>query len=511
MTSPQSADAERMLALGEAQLAAILHSIRLAVISVDETQTIVQFNPEAETIFGCSAAEAVGTPLDRFIPANARAMHRIHVETYTGSSSHGVPNSARHMGGERILTGLRANGEEFPIDASITRTEVGGRKLFTVFLRDITERIRQREMLEHQSDIINCAAQAIISRRPDGTIVTWNQAASRIFGYTAEETIGRNISMLHPQNVPLEHISLAERAMRGEPVVDFQTRRRRKDGMEIDVEVTISPIRRFDGTVVGTSAIFSDITARKRMEAEMQALLGEQRRAELEARESRDQLRELSSALQTIREEEKTRIARELHDELGQSLTALKMDASAIAGELDRAQDAVLNRVNGMKQMIDSTVAAVRRIAADLRPVMLDNLGLVPTLEWLTRDFANRTGIHVDLEIPDENLGVGGDAATAIFRIVQEALTNVARHAGATEVVIEVLNSDGTIVVRVRDNGKGISGRDAHKARSFGLLGMRERAYVLGGDAKVSSAPGGGTLVEAEIPAFGTTVKGRST
>ena len=509
MTLPESADAARTLELGTAQLAAILHSIRLAVVSVDETQTIVQFNPEAEVVFGCGAAEALGTSLDRFIPVSARGAHRAHLDSYTGSTAHGAASDVRSMGGERIVTGLRANGEEFPIEASITRTEVGGRKLFTVFLRDITERMRQREMLAYQSDIIASAAQAIISRRPDGTIVTWNQGATRIFGYTAEEAIGRNIRILYPDQVPADHIRLAERAMRGEPVVDFPTRRRCKNGIEIDVEVTISPIRHFDGSIAGTSAIYSDITGRKRMEAELQALLGEQRRAEIEARESRDRLRELSAALQSVREEEKTRIARELHDELGQSLTALKMDASAIANELDAAQVALLKRANDMKQLIDTTVAAVRRIAADLRPVILDNLGLVPTLEWLARDFSSRTGIHVELNIPDENLGAGGDAATAIFRITQEALTNVARHAGATEVAIEVLHGDGKIVVRIRDNGKGITGQDTRKARSFGLLGMRERAYVLGGDVKVSAAPGGGTQVEAEIPAFGTTVKGR--
>jgi PAS domain S-box-containing protein len=496
-----------MLALEqrEAHLAAILHSVKLAVISVDETQNIVLFNPEAETIFRCSAAQALGGPLDRFIPVSARAMHRVHIENYSGSSFHGGADGARSMGGDRILKGLRADGEEFPIDATITRTEMAGRKLYTVILRDVTERIHEQELIRYQSDIINSAAQAIISRRPDGTIMSWNQAAARIFGYTPEEAIGRHINLLYPDAASLDQIGLGERAMRGEPVIDFQTKRRRKDGSEIDVEVTLSPIKRYDGAVVGTSAIYSDITERKRTEAELHRLHDEQRKAEAQLRESRDRLRELSSALQTIREEEKTRIARELHDELGQALTALKMDAAAISSELDHAQHALRKRTESMKQLIDGTVNSVRRISADLRPVMLDNLGLVPTLEWLVKAFSGRTGIRVTLDIPDENLGVGGDAATAIFRIVQEALTNVARHAGASEVTVEVIHDDGTVVVRVGDNGKGMAAQDAHKARSFGLLGMRERAYVLGGELKVSRAPQGGTLIEAVIPAFGTT------
>jgi PAS domain S-box-containing protein len=510
--SAESNEVARLRALEEhkAQLAVILDSVKLAVIGVDETQTIVLFNAEAEAIFRCLAAQALGGPLERFIPVSARAIHRVHIENYQGNSMHGAAPVVRTMGGDRILTGLRADGEEFPIDASITRTEVAGRKLFTVILRDVTERIHEQEMLRFQADIINSSAQAILSRRSDGTIVSWNQAAARIFGYTPEEAIGRNINLLYPSAAPNNQVGLAQRAMHGEPVIDFPTKRRRKDGSEVDVEVTISPIKRYDGTVAGTSAIYSDITERKRMEAELHRLLHEHQRAEVQVRESRDRLRELSSALQTIREEEKTRIARELHDELGQALTALKMDAAAIAGELDSAQESVRKRADGMKQLIDATVASVRRIAADLRPVMLDNLGLVPTLEWLTQEVSSRSGIRITLDIPDENLGVGGDAATAIFRIVQEALTNVVRHSGANEVAVEVVHDEGTVVVRVGDNGKGMAVQDAHKLRSFGLLGMRERAFVLGGELKVTRAPQGGTLIEAVIPAFGTTVDGGS-
>ena len=388
ITAPGSDEAGRAHALAayDEHLGAIVHAVKLAVISVDEAQNIVLFNPEAESIFRCTAAAALGGPLDRFIPVASRVAHRSLMANYRRSSEYGT----RSMGGDRILTGLRADGEEFPIDASITSTEVGDQKLYTVILRDVTER--------------------------------------------------------------------------------------------------------------------------KRMEAEMLRLLHEQRQAEALVRESRDRLRELSSALQTVREEEKTRIARELHDELGQALTALKMDIAAIAGELDPAQAALRKRTDGMKQIIDGTVTSVRRIAADLRPVMLDNLGLVPTLEWLTQEFSGRTNIRVALNIPNENLGVGGDAATAIFRIVQEALTNVARHSGADEVAIEVRRGSGSVVVTIRDNGRGFSEPDTRKVRSFGLLGMRERAYVLGGELTISRLAQKGTQIEAVIPAFGTagTAQGRS-
>jgi PAS domain S-box-containing protein len=503
-STPADEQARRIHALGlhEAQFVAIVNSIKLAVISINEAQTVVLFNPEAEVIFGCSAAQALGKPLDQFIPVAARAAHRQHVARYDGGTG---AYGSRTMGGDRILTGLRADGSEFPIDATISRADVAGRKLYTVFLRDVTARVQERNELRRYADIIDSSDDAILSRSRDGTVVTWNPAAQRLFGYEREEIVGSSVDLLYSPNTPPAERDLAARAARGERIVNFETLRRRKDGTDVAVAITMSPLRDLHGNVVATTAILRDITERKRIEAELRRLLHDQQRAEAEARESRDRLRELSSALQTIREEEKTHIARELHDELGQALTALKMDAAAIAGELEPAQEALRKRSEGMKQLIDATVASVRRISADLRPVMLDNLGLVPTLEWLTREFSGRTGIHVDLDIPEENLGVGGDAATAIFRIVQESLTNVARHAGAKEVAVEVVHEDGTVVVRVHDDGKGIAEQDARKSRSFGLLGMRERAYVLGGDLKVSRAPQGGTLVEAVIPAFGTT------
>jgi signal transduction histidine kinase len=262
----------------------------------------------------------------------------------------------------------------------------------------------------------------------------------------------------------------------------------RADGSEFPLDATISTInyhgqRRY-------VAVVRDVTERVRMANELKA--------------SHDSLRELSAALQSIREEEKTRIARELHDELGQALTALKMDASAIAGELAPHQGELIRRANGMKALIDSTVAAVRRISADLRPVMLDSLGLAPTLEWLSRDFEAHSGIKVMLDVPDEDMGAGNDAATAVFRIAQEALTNVARHARARTVRIALAREADALRLTVTDDGVGMADArqgDVRKARSFGLLGMRERATVLGGQFSVKKGPRGGTVVEAVVPA----------
>jgi len=222
-------------------------------------------------------------------------------------------------------------------------------------------------------------------------------------------------------------------------------------------------------------------------------------RAEEALRRSREELRELSANLQNVREAEKTRIARELHDDLGQQLTALKIDLSALERRLGE-EDAtdVPARLAGMRNLIDSTVASLRRIAADLRPVMLDDLGLVPAIEWLANDFTNRYGIAVERDLDADATVFSSAAASALFRIVQEALTNVARHAEAGLVEIKLKVDGPNCVLRIADDGLGATGdpadrqRDALRDKSFGLLGIRERARMLDGTVLIDTAPGKG-------------------
>ena len=351
--------------LNEARMMGIIRSSMEAIITIDEKQTVVIFNPMAEQVFGVSAMEAIGAPLSRFIPERFRAAHAKHVDQF------GVTGvSERQMGRQRVLFGLRGNGEEFPIEASISQIRDASGKLYTVMLRDITER----------------------------------------------------------------------------------------------------------------------------------------QRAENALKQSREELRELSANLQNVREEEKTRIARELHDDLGQQLTALKMDLSVVEQQLrmpGRAQpDAGLQtHLQGMRRLIDATVASVRRIAADLRPVMLDDLGLVPAIEWLANDFTNRYGIDVERHIETGGLTFASAGATTLFRIVQEALTNVARHADATRVALRLDIEDGFCVLRVADNGRGAApGGTVHEDKSFGLIGIRERAHMLGGTVTIDTALARGFSITVALP-----------
>ena len=229
----------------------------------------------------------------------------------------------------------------------------------------------------------------------------------------------------------------------------------------------------------------------------------ERKRAEARLRESHEQLRALSAHLQRVREEERTRIAREVHDELGQALTGLKLDLSRLAGKPPRTASALRNQAGEIKSLVarvNATIQTVRRIATDLRPGILDNLGLVAALEWQAADFENRSAVkcrvRADLEFPE----LHPELNTAFFRIFQETLTNVIRHAQATRVDVRLSREAGDVLLVIHDNGRGISDAEIANTRSIGLCGMRERAALFGGQVNISGLPGQGTTVTVRIP-----------
>ncbi len=228
----------------------------------------------------------------------------------------------------------------------------------------------------------------------------------------------------------------------------------------------------------------------------------EHRRAEEQLRESHEQLRALSVYLQSVREEERTRIAREVHDELGQALTSCKLDLSWIANRLPKDLKPLGEKARALTSHIDATIQTVRRISSELRPGVLDHLGLVAALEWQANEFQNRTGIKCDVLSNSRDKQLEQNLSTTFFRIFQETLTNVIRHAGATQVHVELRELDGRVTLEVIDNGRGISRSEITNTRSMGLLGMRERAALLGGSFKIGRAhrSKGGTRVKVSIP-----------
>jgi signal transduction histidine kinase len=259
----------------------------------------------------------------------------------------------------------------------------------------------------------------------------------------------------------------------------------RRNGEEFPIDASISKTaesgRRF------YTVILRDITARLAAEEAL--------------RKSKDELQALGAAAHMTREQEKSRIARELHDELGQLLTMLQMDVVWCKEKLPYGNESFQARLDRMEGLLKGTIAATRRIASDLRPLMLDDLGLVPSLEWLVENFSQRTGIVCRLDIAGRDLVLPKAHATAIFRIVQESLTNIAKHANATHASISIGDDDDeALVVRIEDDGVGFATDAPRKPNSFGLFGLRERASLMGGQATIESMPGKGTKVVVRVP-----------
>lgn len=225
-------------------------------------------------------------------------------------------------------------------------------------------------------------------------------------------------------------------------------------------------------------------------------------RTEDEFRRSTEQLRELSARLQSVREEERTRIARAIHDELGQTLTGLKMDVAWLQSHLEPQQPALLAKTQAMSDLIDTTVQMVRRISTELRPGILD-LGLVATIEWQLQEFQTRTGIESKFSSDSEETILDDDGSTVVFRILQEILTNVVRHAQATQVVVTLEETATFLTLQVRDNGRGMTESEIHSPKSIGLLGMQERARLRAGEVHFHGTPGQETTVTVRLPLDG--------
>jgi signal transduction histidine kinase len=228
--------------------------------------------------------------------------------------------------------------------------------------------------------------------------------------------------------------------------------------------------------------------------------IAERKHAEQRLLASEENLRALAARLQSVREEERSRIAREIHDELGQALTGLKMDLTWVTTRLPSGQKQLSDKVKSMFRLIDDTIQSVRKIASLLRPEVLDQLGLAAAIGWQARDFQMRTGIRCKVSLPAEGISVEQECSTAVFRIFQELLTNVARHANASRVDVSLRTDSGKLMLEVRDNGKGVSQAELHSPKSLGLLGMRERAMLFGGNIEFSGAQGKGTKVTVSIP-----------
>lgn len=311
-----------------------------------------------------------------------------------------------------------------------------------------------------------------------------NAAMAEQFRATAAELIGRTPADFFSHDLAAGRRGWAALFDAGH--THSLTNERRLDGSPMYVEGDYMCFYDHAGRITGHFGVQRDVTDRTLASAEL-----EQSRAELQA---------LAARIQATREEERARIAREIHDELGQALTALKLDLAWFEKEAPRRNPAAARAgERSITERIDETMAIVRRIASELRPSVLDQLGLEAAIEWLVQDSTRRTGIKIHLRA-EELPRLPGEVASNLFRILQEALTNITRHAAATEVQVTVKRTGSSIVLGVEDNGIGIGPQSLSGLRSLGLVGMRERAVACGGNLMVRGEPGKGTAIIVTIP-----------
>jgi PAS domain S-box-containing protein len=360
------------------------------------------------------------------------------------------------------------------------------------------------------ASIVDSSDDAIVSKTLAGVITSWNAGAERLFGYTAKEAVGQSIWMIIPSDRRDEETRILARISQGERIDHFDTIRVRKDGIHLEISLSISPIRNAAGEIIGASKIARDITGRKRIERELHE--SEQRfraladaldtqvqfrtqellRRNAEILQQSNQLRDLSGRLMLIQDEERRRIARELHDSAGQNLAALGMGLARIEDYARRDPTRLSESVKDAQDLIQDLIREIRTTSYLLHPPMLDESGLASALRWYLDGLRERSGLSIEMHIPDEFERLAPEIELAIFRLVQECLTNIHRHSGSKTAVIRVGRDSDKIFAEVQDHGKGISQERLAQIQSqgvgVGIRGMRERVHQSHGELIVDSS-----------------------
>ena len=361
------------------------------------------------------------------------------------------------------------------------------------FILDVTERKKAEERIINSEEskrlILNSALDAIFIIDSTSNIIFWNPQAEKIFGWTADEVIGKGLA---DTIIPAEYKKKHRQGMQhylqtGEgPILNrlIEVDACNKAGLIFPIELSILPVEQETGRTF--CAFIRDITERKQ--------------AENSLKESSEQLRELSRYLQKVREEERLRIAREIHDELGQQLTGLKMDIAWLMKKAGMDNPDIKNKFADTLSLVDNTVRSIRRIATELRPSVIDDLGLNASLEWQVEEFGSRMGIVIKYENSFDDTSIHPDISIGLFRILQESLTNIAKHAAAKKIKINIGQVDETVQLTVEDNGIGFDTTAKKDKLTFGLIGIKERTSMLQGVCTVFSEPGTGTKIEVRIP-----------
>ncbi|MGD8535754.1 MAG: PAS domain S-box protein [Candidatus Aminicenantes bacterium] len=355
--------------------------------------------------------------------------------------------------------------------------------------RDITERKMAEDALRESEEKFRTLAEKspnMIFINKIGKIVYANKQCEEVMGYKREEFYSPDFDffrLIAPEFIEKTKLFYSQH-IKGKEVKPDEYALITKKGKRIEAIITTRLIN-----YEGDKAILGIITD-----------ISEQKKAEMALGESREQLRNLAAHLQSIREEERASVAREIHDELGQALTALKMDLSWLDKKLPKEQSPLLKKTKSMSRLIDSTIQTVQRLSAELRPGLLDDIGLLAAMEWQAEEFQKRTGIDCELSFSSHEINLDQERSTAIFRIFQETLTNITRHASATKIRVSLVKKGPKLELTIKDNGKGITQEKISDPKSLGLIGIQERVYFLGGDIDIKGIRDKGTTVTVSIP-----------
>jgi len=434
-------------------------------------------NREWERTMGWTLEEILGQGLDVFAELYPDPKHRQEVEKFVFSSN---PEFALRT---RVRDGRM-------IDTSWASVRLSDGTAIAIG-RDITERKRAEEALraseERWRSVFENSAIGVALTDLNGHFLATNPVYQKMVGYDEEELRALSFLDITQEEYREANWRLIAELLEGKrQQFQIEKQYRRKDGSLIWVCNSVSLVPGTESVPRFIMALSEDITERMKAEEALQR--------------SRDQLRALAARVQRGREEERTRLAREVHDELGQALTGIKLESASLIRELPGDARQQSDRAESIMKLADETIQAVRRISTELRPAILDDLGLVAAVEWAAQEFEARTGTECRLDLPKDDIVIDQERATALFRILQETLTNVARHANATQVRVRLARNNGNLSLEVQDNGRGFDEEEPSAGGHLGVLGMQERALLLGGQLTIDGVPGKGTTVRVRIP-----------
>jgi PAS domain S-box-containing protein len=461
----------------EAKFRQLLESAPDGIVIVNREGRIVLVNLQTEKLFGYGREDLLGQPAEMLIPERYREKHLSERAKY-------LQEQRTWASGVNLeLRGLRKDGTEFPAEISLSPMENQGEALVLSAIRDISERKSAQATVEAQARYLNAASDAIFVGDSEDRIIYWNGGAERLYGWKREEAIGKSPHELLRTEfpVPFEEIS----RMREEGSWQGELAHSKRDGTKVTVASNWTTLKDSQNKVAGWLEINRDITARKRAE---------------------EDVRTLSARLLKIQEDERRHIGRELHDNLGQYLSLLKIGLDNLHTAAKKAGDGEGRKFDECIRLAEQSLSEVRTASYLLYPPMLDELGLQSAVPMFLEGFAKRSGIQTTIDIPATTGRLPRDAELALFRALQESLTNVHRHSGSATAHVRIFREDGHVTLEVKDAGKGIPAEkldDFHKGMpgklGVGLRGMKERIRQCGGKLEVSSSHQG-TTVRVTIP-----------